>query len=1125
MADRSRTSVRAHPRKNTPQKEQTGARGLGCVVIRVTTLYASTAAATARYYTKYLTDAPEEVPGLWAGRQADLLGLNGVVSTEALERMLSGRDPVTDDPLGMRLVDRVLANGKVIRAVAGFDATVSAPKSVSVLWGLTGDVGFLEAHDVAVQAVLSHLERFGSTTRVRSNGGRLHLESQGLMVAGFRQTTSRADDPQLHTHLVISSKVQTGDGRWLALDARMLKRYQRTLGGIYQSVLRAELTSRFGVAFGEIVKGQAEIAGVPPDLLELFSKRAAQVDHALTGKVAEFFAREGRDPTMWEKAALTREAAADTRHRKTDRPVSELRPGWIDDAAAIGVTPETLIAAIGEAARSAVAVPDVTVNDVLGVLSAAGSVWHRDDVIRVFCDLQRPIAGVGGSEWAQLIEAAADRVIGQCVDLDPSRVSGRGCGRVRDSDGRSEWIEPVAAHITSEPILVQEEAILAWALAASAEPRPSTTVRRAGLDVLQHDAALAVAGDDRFVVIVGPAGTGKTTMLRAAVDDLHAQGRHVYGVSTTAKAARTLERETGMRSDTIAKLVHEWGLPERPPDPEWRLPAGTTLIVDEAGMVGTPNLHRLIELADREHWRLVLVGDPRHLQAVGRGGMFSELCTTSRAIVLEHVHRFTEPWEADASLLLRQGDPRALDIYQAHGRIRAGTFVEHLDHFAHTWITNHDVGDTTALMASTNQHVDLINAHVQTVRRNLGHVHNVCPVLIGGGESADIGDIVATRRNHRHLTTTTGERVRNRDLWTVTATHDNGDLTLTPVTGNGAITLPAAYVVEHVRLGYAATEMGTQSDTVTASVELASTATSGRNLYVAMTRGQRDNTVCVITDTHDIEDARDVLEAIIAVDRADIPATTQRRTLHTQDRQQPPSRPKCQIPEWFDTLRADTVAQLQQAAANHREQQRRATDLNNQIIAAERQLGNVQRYAQPFIDAVTVAETVLTAATNNRQSLHDRLATARRRERRTLQPALAAADREFETATASRDSAVADAGPTRALTAQAITGLRDLRHEQTRQQIYDRWLANPDTITALQDRVDALDTWRQWATGHQLTTNQIEKMNAGLYIANDSINEFFTLRAALFNDPTTAAVIRQADRGIERSRGPELSID
>jgi conjugative relaxase-like TrwC/TraI family protein len=868
------------------------------LVIRVTTLHASTAATTARYYTRYLTDAPGEVPGQWAGTHADLLGLSGTVSTEALERMLLGRDPVSDVVLGMALKDRTMANGKTIRAVAGFDATVSAPKSLSVLWGLTGDDGFAECHDVAVQAVLSHLERYGSTTRVRSNGGRLHPESQGLIVAGFRQTTSRADDPQLHTHLVISAKVQTVDGRWLALDARMLKRHQRTLGGIYQSVLRAELTERYGVAFAEIVTGQAEIAGVPTELLELFSKRAVQVDDALTIKIAEFYVLNGRDPTVWEKAALTREAAADTRTHKTDRPVSELRPGWIEDAAAIGVTPEGLVAGVRQAALAAGPVVDMAVSDALEVLSATGSVWHRDDIIRVFCDLQRPVPGVAGTEWADIIEAAADRVIEACVDLDPDRVSGEGCGRMRGSDGRSEWIEPVAAHITSEPILIQEEAILAWALDTSLEnPHPSTTVTGAGLDVLQHAAAAAVAGDDRLVVIVGPAGTGKTTMLRAAVDDLGRQGRTVYGVLTTAKAARTLEAETVMRSDTIAKLVHEWGQPERPPGPEWRLPPGTTLIIDEAGMIGTPNLHRLIVLADTQHWRLAIIGDPRQLQAVGRGGMFTELCATGRSIELEHVHRFSQLWEAEASLLLRQGDPRALDLYQQHGRIRAGTLAEHLDHSAHTWIANHQHGETTALMTSTNQHVDLINAHVQTVRRHLGHIHDVHPVLIGAGETADIGDIVATRRNHRHLTSSTGERVRNRDLWTVTATHDNGDLTLTPLTstvtgtgtgtGAGTIRLPADYVTEHVRLGYAATEMGTQSDTVTASLELASPATTCRNLYVAMTRGRDDNTVCVITDTHDIGDARDVLDTILTIDRADVPATTQRRTLHTQDRQPP----------------------------------------------------------------------------------------------------------------------------------------------------------------------------------------------------------------------------------------------
>ncbi len=265
--------------------------------------------------------------------QAAGLGLSGEVSTEALELLLSGRDPISGTVLGYPLVDRTLANGKVVRAVAGFDATVSAPKSLSVWWALTGDPGLAECHDVAVQAVVDYLERFGATTRVRSNGGRLHPDSQGLTVAAFRQTTSRADDPQLHTHLVISAKVQTDDGRWLALDARVLKGHQRALGGLYQSVLRAELTNRYGVAFTEIVNGQAEIAGVPGELLEQFSKRTAEVDQALEAKLAEFYAREGRDPSRFERAALGREAAVDTRAHKTGNGVPDLKTRWLTEAA------------------------------------------------------------------------------------------------------------------------------------------------------------------------------------------------------------------------------------------------------------------------------------------------------------------------------------------------------------------------------------------------------------------------------------------------------------------------------------------------------------------------------------------------------------------------------------------------------------------------------------------------------------------------------------------------------------------------------------------------------------------------------------------------------------------------
>jgi conjugative relaxase-like TrwC/TraI family protein len=648
-------------------------------MMRVTTLYAATAATTARYYTRYLADALAESPGVWLGRQAVAFGLSGVVSTDALEAVLSGHDPATGAVLGRPFRDRITREGRVIRAVAGFDATVSAPKSLSVLWALTGDDGLAACHDVAVGAVVDYLERFGSTTRVRAGQAMSHPDTHGLTVAAFRQSTSRADDPQLHTHLVISSKVRTDDGRWWALDARVLKRHQRALGGRYQSVLRAELTARYGLAFEPIVNGQAEIAGVPRGLIEVFSKRAAQVAEALELKLAEFWIRQGHDPDPIEHAALEREAAADTRVHKSGLPTEDLRDRWAAEAAQLGITGHTLLGVTAGAPQPPAPRP-TAMAEVIDELSASRSAWHRMDVLRVLCDRQAPVSGISGQMWAAWLDQSVEGIVDRCVTLDPP--TGRGAP-ARTSDGRSQWLEPVSASYTSAEVLAQEETILAWALDAQLEdPKPSTTLDPAGLDVLQVEAAAAVAGEDRLVVIVGPAGAGKTTMLRAAVRDFHdVQHRPISGLAPTAKAANVLWDETGMVSDTVAKIAYEYDRPGS----DYPLPQrGETVVVDEAGMLSTPDLHRLVQLASEREWRVVLVGDPRQLQGVGRGGMFAELCGAARTTELDQLHRFDHGWEARASLRLRDGDPRALDAYESHGRIVPGLFIEHLEAIADT---------------------------------------------------------------------------------------------------------------------------------------------------------------------------------------------------------------------------------------------------------------------------------------------------------------------------------------------------------------------------------------------------------------------------------------------------------
>ena len=1041
-------------------------------MLRVSTLYASSAAATAAYYTRYLTEAPGEQPGVWSGNQAAGLGLAGEVTAEALQTLLEGRDPFSGSRLGRELVDRLKVNGAVVRAVAGFDATFSAPKSLSVWWALTGDDRLLAAHDAAVTGALEHLERFGSTTRVRVDGRRLHPESHGLTIASFRQSTSRDDDPQIHTHAVISAKVQTLDGRWYALDARYLKRHQRMLGGLYQSLLRSELTHRFGVTWSEIVNGQAEIAGVPRDLLQTFSKRSVEIDEALADKIDEFIDRQGRTPTRFEHAALEREAAKDTRHRKTGVGVADLAARWRTEAEAVGWTAPGLTEAIDVAGpeQAGRPMPGLTVGEVIESVSSGSSTWGRADVLRAICDGQQPVTGMPAQRWLGVLERAADRVVEHCVDLDPPGTTSR-----RSSDGRSLWIEPTAPGLTSEAVLVEEEAIVAWAIEAQlAEPNPSTTVNVDGLDVLQADAAAAVAGWDDLVLVVGPAGTGKTTMLARAREDLHCHSAPVFGLAPTAKAARVLERDTGIAADTVAKLLYEWSRPELEPGSPYRLPKNTTMVVDEAGMIGTHDLARLVMLAEQNHWRLVLVGDPRQLQAVGRGGLFDELCRNGRVHQLEQIHRFTHRWEAEASLQLRTGDPRALDAYEAHGRIIPGTLEAHLGEIAKRWVDHHNRGETLALVASTNEHVDLLNAAVLNVRLSAGELDSDTAVDIAGGERAHVGDVVATRRNNRRVISTEGEPVRNRELWTVTATHPDGSLSVSHNEGHGQVDLPADYVKEHVRLGYAATEHGYESDTVTIGINLASEATTRRGLYVAVTRGRQENWIHVVTDSADVTEARGVLERVLAVDLADVPAVTQRRRLAEQHQPEPaptpPSQPgRCDVPDWFHELHREVRHELQMAeqtaSANALERERLETDLAD----ARGTLSRVDAATRPTRDRLVRAEQERDEARRDYAAAARHFDAVGFRGRRGARRDVVAADNKLKWATHDLEQVetevCADVERYRAAWRRVETLGDRLRHHD-RSALIDQYRI--DRMPRLAAQLDALDTWRRWALGDSI---------------------------------------------------------
>ncbi len=300
---------------------------------------------------------------------------------------------------------------------------------------------------------------------------------------------------------------------------------------------------------------------------------------------------------------------------------------------------------------------------------------------------------------------------------------------------------------------------MAWA-AKQVRPTPPATTR-------ESIAAREIAGHAPLVLVVGPAGTGKTYATAQAVAALKAERRPVIGLAPSGKAADVLAREAGCATDTVAGFLTRH---QHRPSP-W--PAGTTVILDEAGMTATADLARLVELVRANRWRLALVGDPEQLPSVARGGVFAHWCDTLPHHTLDEPRRFTHPWEATASLALRAGDPEAVDAYVAHHRVTTSHPAVAATQVARAHERHVAAGRSVAITTTTSETARAINVEIQRNRRPKDP-----GVALRDGTRAHAGDQIATRRNDPALRTDAGERVRNRHTWTVTDAHPDGTLTV-----------------------------------------------------------------------------------------------------------------------------------------------------------------------------------------------------------------------------------------------------------------------------------------------------------------------------------------------------------
>jgi conjugative relaxase-like TrwC/TraI family protein len=818
----------------------------------------------------YYLEGPEP-DGVWIGTGSARLSTSGRVTDDAFRRVLDGCDPHRGEPLGRHAAARV----------PGFDVTFSAPKSVSVLFGI-GDEPLRrtirDAHERAVRDAFGYLERHAAVAR-RGPAGCISVRGNGLVAAAFRHRASRAGDPQLHTHVVVANLVQADDGRWSARDARRLYAHAKTAGYLYEARLRAELTRELGVEWTPIRIGIADIVGVPRSVLEAFSRRRAQIEQELV--------RRGQSGPRAAQAATL-----ETRRRK-DHAVTPatLDAEWRARAAVLGFTLEDVRSLLGREWRCLDADLWVEIHRELAGrngLTRARSSFTRRDVQQAWCE-QLP---AGAPVDVALLERLAD----QFLESDDAIVLAVGePASVRDTvlkrrDGRMVRALPDERRYSTRSLLRAEERLMRRALQgrdagvglAAPEATERAIAARPTLSAEQEEIVRRLAGDgDAVAVVVGVAGAGKTFALAAAREAWEASGTPVIGAAVAWRAARGLEEEAGIAATSVAAILARLESD--------RLPRRSVLVVDEAAMVGTRQLVDLAEATRRARGKLVLGGDDRQVPAIEAGGAFRGLRARLRVIELPENRRQVEEWERDALALLRDGRGReALDRYQAHGRLRAGDGRAMSEQLVADWWRAHDP-EASVMLAYRRADVAELNRRARELMVSSGAVRGA--ELLVDGRPFAAGDRVLLRRNDRRLGVANGDRAL------VTAVDVDRRLMGVRV-GDREIVLPPAYLdrpgrptLQH---GYAMTGHAAQGLTVDRAFVLATEDTSREWLYMAMSRGRLENRIYGATaaarERDEIAPAERVRDAAEVLDLAVQRSVAQRMAIDSHARVRAPER-------------------------------------------------------------------------------------------------------------------------------------------------------------------------------------------------------------------------------------------
>lgn len=812
------------------------------------------------------------------------------------------------------------------QAVAGYDVTFSPVKSVSTLWAIAPrevSEQVEAAHAAAVRDAMEWVENTVTYTR-RGRGGVRQVDVHGLLMAAFTHRDSRAGDPDLHTHVAISNKVQAvEDGAWLALDGQPVHKALVAASERYNTRLEAEMRDRLGVEFAPRADAAGpdsgkrevrEIVGVDPQLMGAWSSRRAAIETRKAALTTQFMAAHGRPPTPKEAIALAQQATLDTREDKHEpRSLAEQRAAWHEQAITVLGGQEALDRMVDSALAPSPTDPvrltrerrQTIAAQVLDRVESSRATWQMPHV-RAEAERAARTHNVPLAEVDQFVDDIVATALGKghSTSLAP-RPKVTEPAELRRADGVSQYERAHTALFTSQRVLDSEDLLLTAAKRTDGRRLDHTQVSIALLESAangvtlnpaqaQMVAEMATSGA-RLQLALAPAGSGKTTAMRALTRAWESSGGTVIGLAPSAVAAAELGSSIDTRADTMAKLLHHVRHGGLHP---WMRDIGkdTLVIVDEAGMASTPDLAAAVEYVTSRGGSVRLVGDDRQLAAIGAGGVLRDIATGAGAITLSELHRFRDVAEGEATLALRDGHAHALGFYLDHGRIKVSADTDTVvDQVLAAWQDDVDAGRPSLMLAHTNTTVDALNERARAHRLATltdgdgpGSDPPSPEVTLRSGLHASAGDQIVTRHNDRSLRVTSTHWVRNGDRWHVgQVLADGGILAHHDDTGR-TVTLPAAYVAEHVDLGYATTYHGAQGSTVETTHCVLTGSESRQLMYVGLSRGRARNTAYVLVsgdgDPHNairpevISPASgvDILEQILARDDSPRSAHTER---------------------------------------------------------------------------------------------------------------------------------------------------------------------------------------------------------------------------------------------------------